>query len=125
MSDIKKKLAGLSKGKSSVATKKALWRRENRNWLKKSQAIAFEILVALDQKKLTQKNLAELLEVSPQYVSNIVKGSENLTLETIARLENVLGIELITTLKSDQTFSKDVQKVKNEPKNKITHKKAA
>jgi plasmid maintenance system antidote protein VapI len=125
MSDIKKKLAGLSKGKSSMATKKTLWRRENRNWLKKSQAIAFEVLAALDQKKLTQKKLAELLAVSPQYVNNIVKGSENLTLETIARLENALGIALISILQSEQAFSEDVQKVKNKPKNKITHKKAA
>ena len=30
-----------------------------------------------------------------QYVSNLLKGSSNMTLETIARLENALGIDLV------------------------------
>jgi transcriptional regulator with XRE-family HTH domain len=33
--------------------------------------------------------------VSPQYINKIAKGTENLTLETISRLENVLNVQLI------------------------------
>ncbi len=38
--------------------------------------------------------------MSPQQVSKIVKGRENLTLETISKLECVLGVALITTTDS-------------------------
>jgi len=33
--------------------------------------------------------------VTPQYINKIVKGKENLTLETIAKIEKALGITLI------------------------------
>jgi len=36
-----------------------------------------------------------VLEVSPQQVSKILKGKENLTLATIAKIEEVLGIEIL------------------------------
>jgi len=39
--------------------------------------------------------LADKMEVSAQYINKIVKGSENLSLETISKLENALGIQLI------------------------------
>ena len=44
---------------------------------------------------LTQKELAERLGCSQQYISLILKGKENLTLETIAKLETVLDFELL------------------------------
>lgn len=45
--------------------------------------------------KLSQKQLAERMDVSPQQISKIVKGQENLTLETISNLEIALGIQII------------------------------
>jgi plasmid maintenance system antidote protein VapI len=86
------------------------------------------VLEALDEKKLTQKKLAELMKVTPQYVNNIVKGSENLTLETIAKLEKALGIELMTVVRFELKAAKDTPKVSvvdKSTKNKITNKKAA
>jgi len=44
---------------------------------------------------MTQKKLAKLMGVSPQYINKVVKGKENLTLETITKIEQVLGITLI------------------------------
>ena len=44
---------------------------------------------------MKQKTLAELLGVSAQQVSKILKGKENLTLDTISKLEKVLGISII------------------------------
>lgn len=74
--------------------KKARYRRENRGWLRKSQEIAIRVLGVLDEKDMQQKELAEAMGVSPQQVSKIVKGKQNLTLQTISKLEQVLGISL-------------------------------
>ena len=70
-------------------------RRENRVWQKHSQKIAIRVLKAIREKGIKQKQLAEMIGVSPQQINKIVKGSENLTLQTIAKLENALNIELI------------------------------
>lgn len=74
--------------------KKARYRRENRGWLRKSQRIAVRILSVLKEKGMQQKGLAEALDVSPQQVSKIMQGKQNLTLETISKLEAVLGVKL-------------------------------
>ena len=47
---------------------------------------------------MTQKSLAAKLDVSPQQVNKILKGHENLTLETISRIEEALGMELVTII---------------------------
>lgn len=73
---------------------RARQRNVDKPWLKKSRAIAFMVLDALKAKKMTQVQLAKLLAVSPQQVNKIVKGRENLTLETISKLEDALGISL-------------------------------
>jgi transcriptional regulator with XRE-family HTH domain len=73
---------------------KARYRRENRSWLRKSQRIAVRVLSVLNEKGMQQKELAEAMDVSPQQVSKIVKGKQNRTLETISKLESVLGVKL-------------------------------
>ena len=73
------------------------WRRDNRSWLRKSQKIAFDILQALRAQKKTQRDLAKEMNVSPQQVNKWVKGRENLTLETIDRLEKTLGISILAS----------------------------
>ncbi|WP_316753141.1 transcriptional regulator [Pedobacter gandavensis] len=78
----------------------AKFRGDQGDWLKKSQAIAIKVNGIIREKGITQKNLATLLKVSPQQVSKILKGQENLTLETISRLENALGTSLITVIES-------------------------
>ena len=76
---------------------KAQWRRENRRWLRYSGFIAMSVMNRLDEMGLTQKELAERMACSPQYVSKLLRGSENLTLDTISKLEECLGIDLIRT----------------------------
>jgi len=71
------------------------WRIKNREMLKKSMAIAVRILSVLRKKDISQKKLAEAIDVSPQYVSKILKGQENLTLETITKIEMFLEESLI------------------------------
>ena len=72
----------------------AEWRRVNRNWLRRSQIIAMKMLEKMAEMKWTQQQVADKLGCSQQYVSRILKGSENLTLEMLAKIEDTLNIEL-------------------------------
>ena len=49
----------------------------------------------MDEQSVTQVELAKRMGCTQQYVTNLLKGSSNMTLETIARLENALNIDLI------------------------------
>lgn len=75
---------------------RAEFRRQNRKWLKRSQNIALAILERMDELHINQKELAEKMGVSAQYVNKVLKGNENLSLETIDKFENILGINLIS-----------------------------
>ena len=78
----------------------AEWRLANQHWLRYSQAIALRVVNKMDELGLTQKSLAEKMGCTQQYISLLLKGSENLTLETISKLETALEIDLIaSTLK--------------------------
>ena len=95
MNNLKEKLSSLAADRPSEWKTKAQNRHENREWLKKSAAIAVRVLDALKAQNLSQKELAERMNISPQQISKIVKGQENLTLETISNLEIALGIQII------------------------------
>ena len=73
----------------------AQWRRENRRWLRYSGFIALTVMHRLEELKMSQKELAEKMKCSPQYVSKLLKGSENLTLDTISKLEECLDLDLV------------------------------
>jgi plasmid maintenance system antidote protein VapI len=45
----------------------------------------------------SQKDLARELNVSPQHINKIVKGQENLTLETQIKLQTVLDIPILAS----------------------------
>lgn len=70
-------------------------RKANKGWLKHSQKIALLVLRTLRSKKISQKDLAERLGVSPQQVNKWLKGSENFTLDTIFKLEEALDIHIL------------------------------
>jgi len=106
MTNIKKKIAEVAEKDKSKWLEKAKYRRENRDWLLKSKRIALRVLGVLKERGMQQKELAEQLGVSPQQVSKIVKGKENLTLETISKLEAVLGISLFELPKTQPTKTK-------------------
>ena len=44
---------------------------------------------------ISRQELAERMECSPQYVSRLLKGEENLSLETICKLEEALNIAIL------------------------------
>ena len=73
----------------------AEWRRQNKAWLRHSQHIAVKVLMFMKQEHLTQSAMAERLGCTQQYVSKILKGTENMSLETLTKLEQVMDIQLI------------------------------
>ena len=73
----------------------AQWRRDNEYWLKYSRNITLQVLRAMDTRAITQAELARRMGCTQQYVSNLLKGSSNMTLETIARLERALEIDIL------------------------------
>ncbi len=97
--NLKNFLKLVSKTKKSIIHEKMAWRRENKEWLRKSVKIALRVLDAMEEKQITQKDLADLLQVAPQRVYTILKGEENFTLDTITKLEKALQIEIIEVVK--------------------------
>jgi antitoxin component HigA of HigAB toxin-antitoxin module len=73
----------------------ALERKANKEWLRYSQHIAMQMLDKMESVGMTQKRLAEIMGCSQQYVSKILKGRENLSLETLSKIEAALGISIL------------------------------
>ena len=73
----------------------AEWRRSNWGWLRYSQYIAIRMLSRMEELHMTQVVLAEKMGCSQQYVSKILKGHENLSLESIWKIESILEIDLV------------------------------
>ena len=70
-------------------------RKANKEWLRYSQRIAMQMLDKMESVGMTQKRLAELMGCSQQYVSKILRGKENLSLETLYKIESALGISVL------------------------------
>ena len=73
----------------------ANWRRENKAWLRHSQRIAVKLLSFMKRENLTQTAMAERMNCTQQYVSKILRGNENLTLETLSKLEDAMQTQLL------------------------------
>ena len=74
-----------------IITMKLKDRTDNRQWLPYSEKIASRTAKAITEQHISQRQLAERMGCSPQYVSRILKGKENLSLETICKLESALN----------------------------------
>jgi transcriptional regulator with XRE-family HTH domain len=105
MNNLKEKLTSLASDQTSDWKPGTRHRCENKEWLKKSADIGIFVLEALKAQNLSQKDLAEKLNVSPQQISEIVNGQENLTLETITNLEKALGIRIVISTLSRESIS--------------------
>ncbi len=91
------KLAEAAKPAAQKDIDAAKARKENREWLRISQEIALSVHCYLRDKKMTKTDLAKTMNVSPSYIGKLLKGNENLTLETICKLEKIIGRKLIYT----------------------------
>lgn len=53
-----------------------------------------KMLDKMDEMGWTQQRVAEMLGCSQQYISRILKGGENLSLEMLSKLEDIFGIRI-------------------------------
>lgn len=92
-------ISNLKKHQSSTTSKwreNAEWRMANKSWLRYSQHIAMLMLDKMDELHMTQKQLSELMGCSQQYISKVLKGQENLSLETLSKIESCLQIQILS-----------------------------
>ena len=68
---------------------------KSKGWLQYSRKIAIKVAVAMKQQGLSRQDVADRMECSPQYISKLLKGTENLSLETICKLEDALNIAIL------------------------------
>ena len=79
------------------------WREEEekrrlakkQGWLQYSRRIAIKIAMEMKWQGLTRQDVATRMGCSPQYVSRLLKGEENLSLETICKLEGALNVAIM------------------------------
>jgi len=105
------KLKKIENSAGQIWLQKVKYRRENKKWLSYSRKISLRMLSAIeDIVGMNQKKLAELAGVSPQQISKIIKGRENLTLQTIAKFSEILGTELISfpSFKYNQMYRTEI-----------------
>ena len=77
---------------TSQFVKDEQWRKENESWLKWSRQLAVSLVGYMQDHKMKRADLATALNVSPQYVSRLLSGTENLSFKSIANIEDKLGI---------------------------------
>ena len=81
--------------KSPVQNAGTLIGQEEKSWLNHSQMIASIMSARMKELGMTQKMLAEKMNCTQQYISKILKGRENLSLEALSRIENALNIHFL------------------------------
>ncbi len=106
---IEKKIAEMaSKNPPSKWRENLEYDKKNWEWLKMSSNVAFAVLEALDHLNMSQVELANKMNVSRQQISRILRGQENLTIETISKLQTALGIKLGRILDGEEIKFKAV-----------------
>ena len=91
----KEKYLAKMAGKESKAVIDAKERLKNQKWLKESKRLALRILLRLDELNITQKNLAEKLEVSPQYINKLLKGNEKFGFDILIKIQEELKMDKV------------------------------
>ena len=74
---------------------KNIMENKREDWVCHSQAIAATMSDRMEELDMTQRVLAEKMNCTQQYVSKVLKGRENLSLETLCKIENALGIKIL------------------------------
>lgn len=112
MTNKEKFLTLVSKQKSDTV-KNNKERIKNRAMLRESQHIAIKVWMKLDELGWLQKDLAIKMEVSPQQITKILSGKENLTIETLIKLQNILNIPVLASYYESKTKPAITRETKN------------
>ena len=78
------------------------WLNQNRNpeidsFIEKNLAITEKVRLAMESKGWKSQDLAKAMDKSPSEVSKWLSGMHNITLKSIIKMEQALGIDLIHT----------------------------
>jgi plasmid maintenance system antidote protein VapI len=103
----KKKFLALVSEQDSGTLARNRDRIRNRSMLRESQQIALKVLMKLDELGWSQKDLAKIMAVTPQQITKIVSGKENLTIETQIKLQNILDIPVLASYYENKMTEKD------------------
>ena len=71
--------------------------KSEERWKNNSLAIATGMSSRMVELGLTQRTLAKKMNCTQQYVSKVLKGRENLSLETMCKIEDALDIKVLNT----------------------------
>lgn len=93
----KEKFLALVSEEDSGTLERNRERIRKRAMLRESQQIALKVLMKLDDLGWSQKDLAKAMGVTPQQITKIVSGKENLTIETQIKLQNILDIPVLAS----------------------------
>lgn len=93
------------KKNSRLEERRKLIPKETRLYVQKSHAIADRIFELLEEKKIDQRNLSKALGKYESEVSKWLTGEHNLTLQSITKLEAVLGEDIIRIPKRKQELA--------------------
>ena len=80
---------------SPVQNKGVQMSQKEKSWFNHSQMIANIMSARMKKLGMTQKMLAEKMNCTQQYISKILKGRENLSLEAISKIENAFDIHFL------------------------------
>lgn len=72
--------------------------QEVKDWEKYSRQIVLAMSKRMVELGMTQQMLAEKMNCTQQYVSKVLKGQKNMSLETLCKIESTLGIEIFKRL---------------------------
>src|SRR5690554_4852216 len=103
----KEKFLSLVSDEQSPAVAQIRERIKTRDMLHESQQIAIKVLMRLKALDWTKKQLADAMEVSPQQISKIVSGRENMTISTLVRLQQILDIPILASYFENQPEQPD------------------
>ena len=103
----KEKFLALVSNEKTDTLERNTTRIKSRAMLRESQQIAIKVLMKLDELGWSQRDLAKAMEVSPQQITKIVSGKENLTIETQIKLQNILNIPILASFYEDKMMGMD------------------
>ncbi len=82
---------------SALAQAKEIIAEDTNVWMLYSQMIAAIMAIRMEELCMTQKALAVKMHCSQQYVSKVLKGRENLSLETLCKIEKALDVRILNS----------------------------
>jgi len=71
-------------------------KKESNSLGQDSAMVAINVLTLLEEKKWSQEQLAQIMNISPKEVSKIVKGKVNFSIELIAAIEKAFGKKIMS-----------------------------